>query len=77
MLTEVGSGLGVGGTGAALIFGCKGLGGAGLGGGCFDFFGGSAGLGLSGLGGGLWLLGLSGACKLANGSQPNGSLSGY
>lgn len=70
--TEVGSGLGVGGTGAALL-GCNGLGGAGLGGGCFDFFGGSAGLGLSGLAGGF--VGRSGACKFANGSQPNGSLS--
>lgn len=49
VLTEVESGLGVGGTGAALMFGCIGLGGAGLGGGCFDFLGGKAGLGLSDL----------------------------
>lgn len=52
--------------------GCEGLGGAGLGGGCF-FFGGNAGLGLVGRGGAE--PSLVGACKMANGSQPNGSLS--
>jgi len=57
-----GSGLGVGGTGAAR--GAAGRGGAGRGGGCFVFLGGSAGLGVCGL---------SGACRAAKGSHPNGS----
>lgn len=52
-----------------------GLGGAGLGGGCFPFLGGSAGVGLSGRCGGGAELGLVGACNIANGSQPNASLS--
>lgn len=55
--------------------GC-GLGGAGLGGGCLLFFGGSAGLGLEGRPGPcVELDSLVGACKTANGSHPNGSLS--
>jgi len=70
-LTAVGSGLGVGGSGAARIVGCwRGRGGAGRGGGCLLFFGGNAGLGLSGRGGGLLLAGW----RVANGSHPNGSL---
>lgn len=52
--------------------GWEGLGGAGRGGGCF-FFGGKAGLGLVGRGGAE--PSLVGACKMANGSQPKGSLS--
>lgn len=52
-----------------------GLGGAGLGGGCLPFLGGSAGVGLSGRCGGGAELGLVGACNMANGSQPNASLS--
>lgn len=62
-----GVGEGTGGTGAARrgpVGPCDGRGGAGLGGGCFGFLGGNAGLGLSGR---------VGACKLANGSSPNGS----
>lgn len=58
--------------------GWAGRGGAGLGGGCLLFLGGKAGLGLEGRGGGPELppiLSLVGACKTANGSQPNGSLS--
>lgn len=54
--------------------GCVGLGGAGRGGGCLFFFGGRAGLGLVGRGGAD--PSLVGACSTANGSQPNGSLSG-
>lgn len=53
-----------------------GRGGAGLGGGCLLFLGGSAGLGLVGLGGGGPEPSRVGACKIANGSQPNGSLLG-
>lgn len=54
--------------------GWAGLGGAGLGGGCLLFFGGKAGLGLIGRGG--TEPSLVGACKIANGSHPNGSLFG-
>lgn len=57
-LIAAGSGLGVGGSGAARIVGCaRGRGGAGRGGGCLLFFGGNAGLGLSGRGGGPLLAG--------------------
>lgn len=71
--SDVVSGLGVGGTGAARMLGAAGRGGAGRGGGCFAFFGGSAGLGLSGRAGGCE--DRSGAWRFANGSQPNGSFS--
>lgn len=66
-----GDGEGIGGAGAARNgpvtpeFPWAERGGAGLGGGCFAFFGGRAGLGLSER---------VGACRLANGSSPKGSL---
>lgn len=60
-----GVGLGVGGS--------MGRGGAGRGGGCLLFLGGRAGLGDSGRGGGPVTESLVGACRMANGSQPNGS----
>lgn len=60
--------------------GCVGRGGAGRGGGCLLFLGGKAGLGLEGRGGAgeeLPTLSRVGACRTANGSQPNGSFSAY
>lgn len=56
-----------------LKLGGRGLGGAGLGGGFLLFLGGKAGLGLVGRGGAD--PSLVGACKMAKGSQPNGSFS--